>query len=488
MAHASQPLGGPGAGNGVSFIPDSIKPLTIGDTIPQDLWNIPLQMVQAGQEGNTTVKLKDYKGKLIILDFWATWCGPCVSEMPHLLKLQRLFSDSLIVIPVTDQAAPTISTFIQRKKDSDTTGYWADFSSLTSDKILHSVFPNQGIPHTVIINQAGQVASVTVPRFLNRENIHNLLRNGYAYIPKKREGRFEETLLSPTFKDVKTYGKTYYSCITGFTDGFQAVNMEYRDTSRNLQRITVSGLPITYLYAIAGMAPKKIKFTANRQILLVKQPEKYTNYLMDDGQPASQDLAWARKNTFNYEAILPLNLSKDEWKKKMKMDLDVFFGATATLEKRKVKCLIVRRNDNIQRAKSRHQQPVVVLNGYTYNKDITGRSYLGPAASGAVNYIHQVKIRDLVKICNDPHAGLSFGFLPPTFDESGLDDYLDIDLPNNLQDFTALRSILKQQGLDINEEERELDMMVVRENGYTPATDSLTCTKFGYIPTNNLKP
>ena len=47
------------------------------------------------------VTLKDFKGKLVILNFWATWCAPCREEMPSLEKLQsdEIFSD-LIILPV----------------------------------------------------------------------------------------------------------------------------------------------------------------------------------------------------------------------------------------------------------------------------------------------------------------------------------------------------------------------------------------------------
>ena len=45
------------------------------------------------QENNRPAKLADYKGKVVVLDFYATWCEPCRAETPHLVDLQRLYGD-----------------------------------------------------------------------------------------------------------------------------------------------------------------------------------------------------------------------------------------------------------------------------------------------------------------------------------------------------------------------------------------------------------
>src|ERR1041385_1610654 len=45
------------------------------------------------QENNQRAKLEDYKGKVVVLDFYATWCEPCRAETPHLVTLQRQYGD-----------------------------------------------------------------------------------------------------------------------------------------------------------------------------------------------------------------------------------------------------------------------------------------------------------------------------------------------------------------------------------------------------------
>src|SRR5690606_25869757 len=77
-----------------------IKPLKVGDTIPKELWNMPLQVVNH-PEGKDTITLNDYRDKkLIILDFWATWCKSCIEGFPNLSRLQKEFPEQLDVLLV----------------------------------------------------------------------------------------------------------------------------------------------------------------------------------------------------------------------------------------------------------------------------------------------------------------------------------------------------------------------------------------------------
>ena len=100
----------------------------------------------ADLEGNS-VELSDYKGKRILLNFWATWCRPCIEEMPSLLKAQEILEkENYVFLLATDQSVKIINAFKARK------GFEFTYIRYTG------AFANLGInalPKTFIYNEKG---------------------------------------------------------------------------------------------------------------------------------------------------------------------------------------------------------------------------------------------------------------------------------------------------------------------------------------------
>ena len=113
------------------------------------------------------VSLSDYKGKAVLLNFWATWCGPCVKEMPDIQELTTLYSeDELVVLAVNvGETPPEVQGFIEENGYTFAVG-------LDTDNTVSSLYPADGIPYTVMIDPEGiivdeQVGSTNnmLPRF-----------------------------------------------------------------------------------------------------------------------------------------------------------------------------------------------------------------------------------------------------------------------------------------------------------------------------------
>src|ERR1700733_364619 len=86
---------------------NNVGRLTVGDKCP----DVALALVNYS---NPKVNLSDFKGKYIILDFWATWCAPCVSSFPKMDSLQKKFNDKLVILPVTDEKKEVVEGFMKK--------------------------------------------------------------------------------------------------------------------------------------------------------------------------------------------------------------------------------------------------------------------------------------------------------------------------------------------------------------------------------------
>ena len=98
--------------------------------------------------------LKQYRGKVVIINFWATWCPPCIREMPSLQKLYEEFkSKSLVVLAINQwEDEDRVFEYMGRLKPAPTFPILFD-----SDSKLSGLYKVQGLPSTYIINQQGKI-------------------------------------------------------------------------------------------------------------------------------------------------------------------------------------------------------------------------------------------------------------------------------------------------------------------------------------------
>lgn len=145
---------------------DSITPLKIGDKIPEELWEMTFSVVSANNDDVQHLKLGDYRDKLIILDFWATWCAPCISSLHKLDTLQQEFADDLLVFPTSYEVQDKVRKFFTDKGWSLPTAF--------EETQLKKYFPHRSIPHQVWIKD-GEVMAMPPSAYANSKIIASVI-------------------------------------------------------------------------------------------------------------------------------------------------------------------------------------------------------------------------------------------------------------------------------------------------------------------------
>lgn len=108
-------------------------------------------------------------GNVVVIDFWATTCAPCVGAIPHWNKLVEKFTDKPVkFVSITKEDKATIGKFLRRRPIR---GYVC----LDSDGATSAAYGVEGIPHTVIVNAQGRVMGVTSPLAVTEQVLHDAL-------------------------------------------------------------------------------------------------------------------------------------------------------------------------------------------------------------------------------------------------------------------------------------------------------------------------
>jgi len=105
-------------------------------------------------DGNT-VSLNQFEGKVVLIDFWETWCGPCLQVFPAMDELKNEYKDNFEILAVTVGLSDTKEDAINFANEND-----YDFNYLIDTNNIFSELGANGIPFKVLVNPNGELIKI----------------------------------------------------------------------------------------------------------------------------------------------------------------------------------------------------------------------------------------------------------------------------------------------------------------------------------------
>lgn len=396
--------------------------LSVGDKVP------PVILKNIINHPQASAQLSSYNDKLIILDFWATWCAPCIKELPKLESLQKHFAGKVQVLVIAYEPTQTVKAFIKSNKVAASVA----LPFVTADTLLSKLFPHNTVPHQVWLYD-GYVKAITDVGYTTVKNLRAVLEGKHINLPVKKDFiGFNKKL--PLLQNGNGGGEEDIISRSLFTNHLSGVKEGYGNVvSNGTKRIYAINLPVLSLYNVA--IGKRIN---NRVVLETNDSARFINNTHLTGE-------WDVNNTFSYELTVPALRSKEESNAIILQDINRALNLYGRMEKRLVKCWALTALDTAkfqtkggspQFSLATSDEPYTVLK----NKSLTS----------------------LIEALN--HHVPGYPLRPIVVDETNYTRGVDIHLNAPLDDLPGLKNELLRFGLDLIPVHRQLELLVITDS------------------------
>ncbi len=401
------------------------KALKIGDKIPEEIWTTPLNIVNNPQK---TLQLSEDQDKLILIDFWATWCSACLKNFPKMEALEKQFGNQLKIVPVTKESHTTLDKFFNSKNGQR----YKHITSVVEDKMLSTAFPYHAIPFIAWIKN-GNLVNLTDAEQVTAETIGEILQNKKSSLQSVIQiNRKRPLMLAEQFDAEKQTSLINYTLLSkGRIRAIQPGSGFHRTNGivhgRQFTNTSLMNIYQGIVYEI--FADKGDRFSQKRISNLVKNTDQIEFTTTNQETEAL---------LYNFEFIVPLQNAAQLYPN-MLTTLSEYSGYPATIESQRKRCLVLKKTSTADNLATKGGPP-------------TDDFFKKPAL------IRNKTLETLIVALNvnDQLTPL------PVIDETAYSGKVDLNL-GNISDLQTLKKALKRYNLELTEEERDLQMLVIRD-------------------------
>lgn len=321
------------------------KTLKVGDKVPDII------MKDITNYSKKEMRISDFKGKLLILDFWSTNCAICIAAFPTMEKLQEKFPNEIQILLANGYESSETIKNVYMKKNGKIPNPALPMAN--NVRVLRTLFPSAGVPHHVWIDGDGIVRLIgsfrnthekKIKQFLNGEDIDFL--SGFG---DREELNKDFPFQSQVNGSVPVFSR-YSSYFTDFNNDISpsgTTELNHVDSANQTIRNTFVNMDVLRIYShimknnetwkkkIIG--PNSLLRYHDVFILKVKDSLNYSTF--GDGLVIDEVY---KKNRYCYEQVHDISLSESERKSAMLHDLNRAFnkiyGAKGEVVKRVVPC------------------------------------------------------------------------------------------------------------------------------------------------------
>lgn len=307
---------------------DRSQELHVGQEFPD------ISKLSALNSSKNPISLAQLSDKIVILDFFDTYCTNCIAAMPKLQKLQKEYADKMQVILVTWQDKATIEKFF--KNNAFLKENKVNLITVYADTLLRKYFPHKGLPHTAWIYK-NKVQAVTFSDFVKAENIEHLYEKGFIKLPVKSD--FNDGLKS----DMVNEGEKRLGSVTisAYKDAVEpnGIIIKY-DSISGMQKSSFYNIDILGAYTSALSKINKPKFLLKDERIVWKVRNSTLYKYQADDVPFNE---WLLKNGICYERYDHVVKPDSVQAQIILNDLNSFLGLKVYWTKKEIPCLVLQK-------------------------------------------------------------------------------------------------------------------------------------------------